>query len=248
MENYTEDDYALCSRFKSEKKKKRLVKEDFEKKLRQNYHQRKQLFNAVWNSPPVPLDKPYQKGWVRFFVLRSDVLVGPNSGFFMNLLEKINTYHYSNEKSFTRRKRKFGKKISVPSEQFLKMISISDWDCKKIDLTEKEKFYFTLTKEWSNNLGRDIIYYRFDEPWRFVLRVRPNIITHKKPVDSDLQSELQVLENYIANYNLNHKINRLVMGYARHSGWRVYQNPKELNPIKNKSRHLLYQQYVDEMI
>lgn len=144
--------------------------------------------------------------------------------------------------------KEIGKKISVPSEQFLKVISINDWDCKKLNLTEKEKSYFTLTKEWSNKLGRDIIYYRFDEPWRFVLRVRPNIITHKKPVDSDLQSELQILENYITNYDLNHKMNRLVKGYTRYSGWRIQKNPKELNPIKNKSRHLLYQQYVDEMI
>jgi hypothetical protein len=248
MGNYTENDYALCSRFKSEKKKKRLVKEDFEKKLRQNYKQRKQLFHAVWNAPPVPLDKPYQKGWVRFFVLRADVSVSPHADFFMNLLEKINTYQYSSDKSFAIRKRKLGKKISVPSEQFLKKISISDWNCKKIDLTEKEKSYFTLTKEWSNNLGRYIIYYRFDEPWRFVLRVRPNIITHTKPVDSELQSELRILENYITNQNLSYKINRLVMGYARCPGYYQTENPRELNPIKNKSRHLLYQQYVDEMI
>lgn len=248
MENYTEDDYALCSRFKSERKKKRLVKEDFEKKLRQIFNQRKQLFNAVRDLPLVPLDEPYQKGWFRFFVLRPDVLVGPNAGFFINLLEKINTYQFSNEKSFTKRKRKLGKKISVPSDQFFKPISISDWNCKKLGLTENEKSYFTLTKKRSDTFGRYIIYYRFDEPWRFVLRVKPYIVTHKKAVDADLESELRVLENYITNYNLNNKINRLVMGYARYSGWKVYQNPKELNPIKNKSRHLLYKQYVDEMI
>jgi hypothetical protein len=248
MENYTESDYALCSRFKSEKKKKRLVKEDFEKKLRQNHKQRKQLFHAVWNAPLVSLDKPYQKGWVRFFVLRADVLVSPHADFFTNLLGKINTYQYSSDKSFTKRKRKLGKKISVPSEQSLKEISVSDWSCKKIDLTEKEKSYFTLTKEWSNNLGRYIIYYRFDEPWRFVLRVRPHIITHTKPVDSELQSELRILENYVTNHHLNHKINRLVMGYARWPGYYQTENPRELNPIKNKSRHLLYQQYVDEII
>jgi hypothetical protein len=226
MENYTKDDYALCSRFKSKKKKKRLVKEDFEKKLRQNYNHRKQLFNAVRDLPLVPLDEPYQKGWFRFFVLRSDVLVGPNAGFFMNLLEKINTYQYSNEKSYTKIKRKSGKEVSVPTEQFLKPISITDWNCK-IGLTENEKIYFTLTKRWSNTFGRYIIYYRFDEPWRFVLRVRPNIITHKKAVDSDLESELRVLENYITNHHLNHKINRLVLGKARCPKYYQTENPRE---------------------
>lgn len=248
MENYTEDDYALCSRFKSERKKKRLVKEDFEKKLRQTFNQRKQLFNAVRDLPLVALDEPYQNGWFRFFVLRPDVLIGPNAGFFINLLEKINTYQYSNEKSFTKRKRKFGKKITVPTEQFLKPISISDWNCKKLGLTENEKSYFILTKKWSNTFGRYTIYYRFNEPWRFVLRVKPYVVTHKKAVNSDLESELRVLENYITNYNLGYKINRLVKGYAHCPGYFQTENPRELNPIKNKSRHLLYQQYVDEMI
>ncbi|GIQ59898.1 hypothetical protein Flavo103_30340 [Flavobacterium collinsii] len=248
MENYTENEYALCSRLKSKKKKKRLVKEDFEKKLRQHFKQRKLLFNAFRDLPLVSLDEPYQKGWFRFFVLRSDVLIDPNAGFFINLLEKINTYQFSNEKSFNKTKRKFRKKISVPSKQFLKQISIYDWNSKKINLTENEKSYFTLTKRWSSVFERDISYYTFNEPWRFVLCVKPYMIAHKKSVDSDLESELRVLENYILNHHLNHKINRLVLGYSRPSWYCQTENPKEKNPIKNKSLEVLYQQYLDEMI
>lgn len=246
MENYTINDYALCSRFKSKRKKKRLVKEDFEKKLRQNFKRRKQLFRAINNLPLVPLEQPYQKGWVRFFVLRTDVLMSPNADFFKSLLEKINSYQYSNEKSFSKRKRKLGKNITVLSEQFLRPIYTSEWNCKKLGLTEKEKSYFTLTEKWSNNFARNIIYYRFDEPWRFVLRVKPYFITHKKMIDSDLESECQVLENYITNRNLNHKMNRLIIGYARYKGYYDYKNPKEVNPLKNKSLHKIYEIYANE--
>jgi hypothetical protein len=34
-------------------------------------------------------------------------------------------------------------------------------------------------------------YYEFIEPWRFTLRIRPNMITHYKPVDFELEKELQ---------------------------------------------------------
>jgi hypothetical protein len=67
-------------------------------------------------------------------------------------------------------------------------------------------------------------------------------------VDADLESEIQVLDNYITNLNLRYKINKLVNGFSYR--WRYYQNenPREISPIKNKSLHVLYQQYVDEMI
>ncbi|WP_431245024.1 hypothetical protein ACQ9BO_13045 [Flavobacterium sp. P21] len=88
----------------------------------------------------------------------------------------------------------------------------------------------------------------FNEPWRYVLQVKPYMITHKRMLDSDLESEMRLILNYTSNYNLRGKINRLVKGQSYK--WRYFQseNPREISPIKNKSLHILYQQYVDEMI
>ncbi|MFZ0599219.1 MAG: hypothetical protein WAM46_19690, partial [Flavobacterium sp.] len=92
------------------------------------------------------------------------------------------------------------------------------------------------------------IHYVFSDPWRYIMRVRPNMITHTKMVDAVLESEIQILDNYITNLNLRYKINKLVDGFSYR--WSYYQdeNPRERNPIKNKSLPVLYQQYVDEMI
>ncbi len=67
-------------------------------------------------------------------------------------------------------------------------------------------------------------------------------------VDSDLESQIQFIDNYIVNNHLRYKINRLINGTSHKWSYYEKENPKEISPIKNKSLQALYQQYVDEMI
>jgi hypothetical protein len=45
-------------------------------------------------------------------------------------------------------------------------------------------------------------YYEFIEPWRFTLRIRPNMITHYKPVDFELEKESAELESYLRQHKI----------------------------------------------
>lgn len=248
MENYTVDEYALCTRFKSKRRKKRLAKEDFEKQLIRLRKREKELWSKLKNLPLVPLESPYQKGWERSFVLREDVARSSEAEFYRTLLEKINTWQFSSEKSFKRKKKRKRRNVYVEKLQTVKEFSEWDWRSPKLELTEKEKTHFYKRERWCSNFKRYKIHYVFNEPWRYVLRVSPYMITHTKMVDSDLESEIQLLDNYIVNLNLRYKINKLILGSSRK--WRYYENenPKEISPIKNKSLQTLYRQYVDEMI
>lgn len=248
MGNYTVDEYALCTRFKSKRKKKRLVKEDFEKHLIQLRKLEKKLWQQQRDLPLVPLVIPYQKGWQRNFVLREDVARSSESSFYSTLLDKINTWQYASEKSFRRNKKRKRRHVYVEKNQTVKEFSEWEWRSPKLELTEKEKALFYKRERWCNNFKRYKIHYVFNEPWRYVLRIKPYMITHTKMIDSDLESEIQLLDNYITNLNLRNKINRLIHG--RSHKWRYYENenPKEISPIKNKSLQVLYQQYLDEMI
>lgn len=248
MQNYMVDEYALCTRFKSKRRKKRLVKEDFEKDLIQLRKREKELWNKQKNLPLVPLESPYQKGWQRNFVLREDIAKSAEAEFYRKLLEKINTWQFSSEKSFKRKKKRKRRHVYVENIQTVKEFSEWEWRSPKLELTEKEKVHFYKRERWCNNFKRYKIHYVFNEPWRYILRVRPYMITHTKMVDSDLESEIQLLDNYIVNLDLRNKINRLIHGSSRK--WRYYEkeNPREISPIKNKSLHVLYQQYADEMI
>ena len=246
MENYTVEEYALCSRFKSKRRKERAVKEDFEKQLIQLRKLEDQLWKKRRDLPLVLLKSPYQKGWQRNFVLRDDIKRSNESSFYQILLEKINTVQYSSEKSFKKKKKRKRKHVYVEKLQTVKEFSESEWRSPKLALTEKEKMHFYKRERWCPNCKRYKIHYVFNEPWRYVFSVRPNMITHTKMVDELLESEIRILDNYIVNHNLRHKINKLVLGKARFSGYYQYENPKEKNPIKNKSLHVLYQQYADE--
>jgi hypothetical protein len=99
MDNYFLDDYINCSRLKSKRKKKQLVKKDFEKQLIQLSKREKELWKKRRELPLVPLVAPYQKGWQRYFVLREDVARSNDALFYDILLEKINTVQYAPDKS-----------------------------------------------------------------------------------------------------------------------------------------------------
>ncbi|ABQ06473.1 hypothetical protein [Flavobacterium johnsoniae] len=248
MENYTVDEYALCTRFKSKRRKERLVKEDFEKHLIQLRKREKELWKKRKDLPLIPLENPYQKGWQRCFVLREDVVRSSEAEFYRTLLEKINTWQFSSEKSFKRKKKRKRKHVYVEKLQTVKEFSEWEWKSPKLELTEKEKVHFYKRERWCSNFKRDKIHYVFNEPWRYILRVSPYMITHTKMVDSDLESEIQLLENYIVNLDLRNKINRLIHGSSLKWSYYEKENPKETSPIKNKSLNTLYQQYLDEMI
>ncbi|MEO7976837.1 hypothetical protein [Flavobacterium sp.] len=246
MDNFLFDDYIKCSRLKNKRRKKRLVKEDFEKQLVQLSKRRHAIYLAIKNLPLIELKEPYQKGWVRFFVVRKDVLRSPDGVFYENVLEKINTFQFSNQKIFMNRKKRFGKKAENPKEQFVSNISISDWNTNTFELTEKEKSCFTLVEKWSDLYNRFLRNYKFNEPWRFVFKIEPYIITHKKAVDVLLESEFRLIDNYIENRNLRGKIYK-----SRNRDSYYYRSLEKLrnnNEIKTKNLNTIYEEYLEEKI
>ena len=73
--------YIDGSRLRSLRTRKRIVREDHEKYLRECCDRHAELEKQRRNLPLVPLEKPYQKGYVRFFVLREDVRQGKQADF-----------------------------------------------------------------------------------------------------------------------------------------------------------------------
>lgn len=90
------DIHDLPYRLKSARRKKRLVKDAFDKKLIQLDKLQDKLKSQKDALPWIPLEKPCQKGWKRTFVLTAKEKRGPKADFFEALLSKINSpvYHY----------------------------------------------------------------------------------------------------------------------------------------------------------
>ncbi|WP_284463371.1 hypothetical protein [Chryseobacterium sp.] len=219
-----ENDNLLYCRLRSLRSRKRIIKKDVEKQIRKKYKRSKELSEIRRNQPLIPLEEPYQLGFVRFFAVRDDVMRSSDGEFFQGILKKINTYMYSSSRQFLKKKRKFGRKIYVEKEQKLNSISLYSWSNPKFGLTPRERQYFLMYEEYCPLRKGYKTYYEFIEPWRFILMTRPHMITHYKPIDAELEKEYAELESYLGQHKavgilqkkIHGKSNSWKMKYERH--------------------------------
>jgi hypothetical protein len=218
-------------RYRSDREKAKAVKLDFEKQLLKLGRERKMLWQKKQKLGYEPLVPPVQKGFKRFFVLRDDVAKSPRAEFFLEILDKINTIQYSDTRQFTKTKRYHGRKIRLPKEQFLDSISGYEWD--KLKLPPEQQIYFeemlesTAYREWQR-------VFKFTQPWRFRLKIAPNLITRVSINDADLEKRLDEIDNYLERNSLEAKLQRLLHGSANGSFYKSYEKPGYANPLKNK--------------
>jgi len=222
---------------KSARRKKRLVKKDRDKQLIQLDKRRDELWKQRNLLPMVPLENPYQRGWKRFFVLRHDVKHSVRKEFYEALLPKINTVEYHQDRSFKRKKRRKQRYVYQEKAQILHEISQHSWDVNRINLTEDEKVCFTRVETFDVKTYRTDVKYVFTEPWRFVLKVAPNIITHFKLMGVDIEKQLSYIDGYINNNHLAPRIHRLTNG--RYYYWKdeFNERAKYINKFKNIPRY-----------
>jgi hypothetical protein len=231
IEQYGED--ILSYRLRTARQKKRMQYKDFDKQLlklrREERALDKQLANLGWE----PLIPPVQKGWKRFFVLREDVARHKQAEFFENILKKINTYDQSHRKDFKVKRRKGARyKKYVVKEQGL--LQPQEWHFAKLGFTDAEKQLFhevIVTDKRGNTFKR----YVFNEPWRYVLRVRPNIIDKVRKRDTVIESRQRAILDYLEWNGHDKRLYKLLDGRVWHTWWdeRLYYCNKYL--FKNKS-------------
>jgi hypothetical protein len=219
-----------CFRLKSKRRRIRLRKKDQEKHLLRLHREENRLRRQIRNLGYEPLIPPVQKGYKRIFVLRDDVQRSKQAPFFAELLKKINTVQYSDTKAFTKKKRRRGRKIQVPREQ--KLLSIHEWEWGQKKLTEAEAVYFAPVTIW-DRAGVFRTVYQFREPWRFVLRVVPNLITEVKIKDNLLEQQVDDIHRYLSFNDRRYRQTRL-LGRPVNFRWEEGDLPKYENPLRNR--------------
>jgi hypothetical protein len=135
------------------------------------------------------------------------------------MLDKINTTQYCHRKDFKIKRRRRRKKVYIGRVQTLNDLS----EYAFVKLTEEEKLYFKIEWELGKNL-RLIKKYVFTQPWKFVLQVKPNLITKIRIIDPLLIQEKSEIENYLYKRDLFPKMIRLTSGYYQ---YRNRWNPKD---------------------
>lgn len=220
-----------CFRLQTSRRKKRMQHEGFERYLRDLYRLESQLAKRKNNLGWEPLVPPVMRGWKRFFVLRGDVAESPQAAFFGGILEKINTVQYSHRKDFTKKGRKRGRKIRVATHQGL--LDAYFRLHRRQPFTPAELAFFEKGEVWTKSGHFSHFRYVFTEPWRFVLRVEPNMITKVRKRDNVLESEIDCLRRTINRFRLRPGMHRLI--YGRYQ-WKHRQTERlrEKNALKNK--------------
>jgi len=225
IEQFGQD--ILSYRIRTARQKKRAVYEDFDKHLLRLDRESEALWKWKYGLGCEPLIPPVQRGWVRTFVLKEDVARSPDQQLYANILAKINTRHYDSRKDFKVKKRRMGRRTYVTRTQKLRDLSFQEW--RKLDETEKS-FFFLVAEVHSNR-----VYYRyvFREPWRFVLKVKPNLVDKVPIQDIGMEQRWQRLRNYT---DLNGYVYRQRWLTRGHFNWLNFDEPYyDPNPIKNKT-------------
>ncbi|HVI45466.1 MAG TPA: hypothetical protein VM802_11375 [Chitinophaga sp.] len=221
------EDYIAVSRIRTERRRKRAVKEQADKDLLQLSRLRTKQWHTWHNRGFEPLIPPIMNGYIRSFVLREDVARGKQADFYQEVLNKINTYDHSHRRDFRIRRRSRGKKIYVVKPQQLLQPTYEHF--AKLKFSEAEALCFE-EREMpdSKDCSKSTIRLVFKEPWRFVLSVRPYMITERRVALPDLQSEIDKLRSYIDGRNLQHRIWKLTRGKrSSRRSWLTFPKPKE---------------------
>lgn len=236
-----DNEYIELSRLRSARRRKRMVRKDFDKQLISIHKEERRIRDQIWDLGYEDLNPPVPRGWKRSFVLRSDFAKRKDAKLFQGILDKINTTEYSWRKDFKIKRRKYGKKVYVVDPQYLQSLWPHDFEKKKF--TDKEKRYFTLVPVYMRHSKKMELIYVFNMQWCFVLRVQPNIITKTKIKDFELQRRAEEIDRFLSFNNRREKLLKLLHGNGSWK-WCNKEREKYKSPFLNKSfAHILSEFY-----
>jgi len=200
-------------RLKSPRRRKRLARLQRERDFRALLRERDELYARQRALGWVPLHPPIVRGWKRQFVLREDVARSQHAAFYEALLEKLNTVQLSHRKDFRKKARRFGKKVYIRREQYLQQPD--EWQWQKWNPDERTRRLFERHEAPDERTSRVRTTYIFLEPWRYALKVMPNLITQVRERDEALQARIRAIDEFFETRGLREVANRAVYGSAR---------------------------------
>ena len=163
------------------------VKED--KKALALERELNKLLELSWKAPIIPLEKPYQNGWIKFYVLRDDYTRRTDTNVYLRILKEVGIERFSRNKNFL-------DKNGRPLTPGLKIIGKNEWD--KLGWPEHYKKYFyyglhPVETRWGTGGTREG--YKLTHTFYLVEAIRPHMVTHTKVIYPDVQKRIREIYN-----------------------------------------------------
>jgi hypothetical protein len=231
------DTHLLPCRLKSARRKKRLQKEDRDKQILKLDRERKRILNDPDYKTVVQLAEPYQRGWMRLFVLKPGIQKSERATFYQGILDQINTVQYHYDESFKKRQRK-GRWHRYYFEELPKLQSIDryNWDTNKHKLSEGQRGCFEQVEFWDDRLYAISYKYTFAHPHLFEIKVLPHIISTIKETDVLLEQRLSFIDDYLERDGLANRLSKLKGGRNKYWKGDYDEKTKFANPLKNRPK------------
>ncbi|MEM1083306.1 MAG: hypothetical protein AAGI48_04230 [Verrucomicrobiota bacterium] len=172
------------------------------KEVRRIEKERRKLWKATWDAPEIPLEKPYQRGWVRWFEWSKEAQRRKDFEVMKGVMELIQVKEWSIRRDF-RPPRKRGVRYAKGWHRHLKFTAKEL--LRKCQDRRLLRYFETWRRHPINEDGylRELVQQgwggiiRFRHPHLLVSRVEPHMITHQKVILPEVEARLSELERWI---------------------------------------------------
>ena len=158
----------------------------------------RRLYHAQWNAPIIPLEHPYQRGWIKFYVVRKDALHHPKAEVFKAVLTEVNQHVHSLNREFVRRN---GDSIVLRPD----IVPVWRWNRLKWPASHQHLFalgtwpvenQFPLKPR---RFRHQVYGFKLMSTWWLEESIQPFMITHQKVDLPDVRSRIAWIEAHFEN-------------------------------------------------
>ena len=174
------------------------------------------LHHARWRAPIIPLEHPYQRGWVKTFKMREDALHHPEVAVFQAVLRVVN-------QRVTSRHRDFIHKDGCQHLLYPRIIPVCEWGRRPWPFSHQRLFAYGQWElediyPWTARRYRKSIRgFRLMRTWWLEEIIEPLMITHQRVDLPEVRSRIAEIENYLTMNLGRERLNKL---HGRRSRWR----------------------------
>jgi hypothetical protein len=178
----------------------------------------------------IPLEKPIRRGWIRYYVVRPDVLKSSRGKTIAKLLNYVQNPYVCADKNFTTTRGENGRKLKQPTpiQQNVRDLYQHEWE----RLPEELQNYFSMvekTRRW----GGPIKVFQFKYPWMYDTLVKPHYVTHAYVLHNEVISEYEYVWDKL--YNSDTLAYKYLTGRSYRDDWdRNESKKRKLNSIIEK--------------
>jgi hypothetical protein len=175
------------------------------------------LYHAQTHAPIIPLERPYQRGWVKYYVLESRIAQRPDATLFRMMLTQVNQRIYSRDRSF---RKKCGQEILlrpriIPTREWLRLA----WPASHERFFGYGSWRLDDQPRTPIKWRRHVTGFKLVHVWWFREEVQPNLITHQRVELPEVRSRIAEIDAYLEDTCGRRRLDRL---HGRSDWWRRF--------------------------